>query len=240
MTLLPIPLGVWRGLDASGAAPKGRLPTKSQTEKTLARDSFTCRCCGFEGKKYLRAMPLSLVSSSAKEGELITVCTFCELTANLDRAGLMGGGFLIWLPEISQAELNNIVRALYVARASDDEALSKAASRTLEVLTARRAEAKKRLGTDDPLLLATALYEQLDDKAYAARVAKLEGVRFLPLDRYLVQQRGGKDVDVFPQMLGFWKSPEGPYGKVPVSEWTALFNEVREKASEEKVGEEKD
>ncbi|MDD3182885.1 MAG: hypothetical protein PHD48_08805 [Alphaproteobacteria bacterium] len=230
MTLLPISLGVRRGPDASGAA-RGRGPTKAQTEKTLARDSFTCRCCGFESKKYQRTIPLSCVSPSGKEGELITVCTFCEMTANLDRAGLAGAGSLVWLPELTQAELNNIVRALYIARDSDVPTLSKAAVRSLEILTARRAEAKKRLGTDDPLLLATALFEQVDDKAYASRVTKLEGVRFLSFDRYLIRQRGGKDVNVFPQMVAYWQSPEGPFGKIPVSEWTALFESVMGKAT---------
>jgi intracellular multiplication protein IcmJ len=227
---LPIPLGVRRGPDASGSS-KGRAPNKSQNEKTMARDSFTCRCCGFESKRYQRVIPQNQVSPSAKEGDMITVCTFCELTANLDRAGLGGAGFLIWLPEVEQGDLNNIVRALYVARDSEDAALAKAATRTLEVLTARRAEAKKRLGTDDPLLLATALFEQLDDKAYAERTAKLEGIRFLPLDRYLIQQRGGKDINAFPQMMEYWKSPEGPYGKIPVSEWTKLFEQVSGQAS---------
>ena len=230
MSYLPIPLGVRRSPDTGGAASKSRMPSKAQNEKILSRDAFTCRCCGFESKKYQRVLPMSDIVPSAKAGDFATVCTFCELTSALDRAGLAASGFLIWLPELTQAELNNIVRALYVARDSDDEKLAKAAARTLEVLTARRAESKKRLGTDDPLILATALHEQLNDKAYAARVAKLEGIRFLPLDRYLVTQRSGKDVNVFPQMLAYWKSPEGPFGKLPVSEWTALFEQVRGKA----------
>ncbi len=232
MTYLSIPLGVRRVLDAKGAVD--RRPSKTQTEKTLVRDGFACRCCGFESKKFQRVVPMSSLDPSAKTDDWATVCTFCELTANLDRAGLAGAGFLVWMPEMTQAELSNVVRALYVARDAQDQTLSKAAIRTLEVLTARRAEAKKRLGTDDPLLLATAFYEQLDDKAYAARVAKIEGIRFLPLDRYLVQQRGGKDVNVFPQMLAFWTSPDGPYGKIPVSEWQALFDAVSGKAKDEK------
>ena len=210
------------------------MPSKAQNEKTLSRDAFTCRCCGFESKKYQRVLPMSDIAPDAKAGDFVTVCTFCELTSSLDRAGLAASGFLIWLPELSQADLNNVVRALYVARDGDDEKLAKAATRTLEVLTARRAESKKRLGTDDPLILATALFEQLDDKAYAARMAKLEGIRFLPLDRYLVTQRTGKDVNVFPQMLSYWKSPEGPFGRTPVSEWTALFNEVMGKVEKDK------
>lgn len=218
--------------DTKGAAQKGRLPSKAQMEKTMERDGYACRCCGFMSKKYQRVIPQRDIDATAKEGDLITICTFCEMTASLDRAGLASAGFLIWLPEISQGELNNIARALYVARASDTP-LAKAAVRALEVLTARRAEAKKRLGTDDPLILATALYEQLDDKAYAARTAKLEGIRFLPLDRYLVTQRSGKDANVFPQMMTYWTSPEGPFGKLPVSEWTALFNDVMGKTPSE-------
>jgi len=138
---------------------------------------------------------------------------------------MSGAGHLIWLPEISQGDLNQAVRALYVACDSGHAVLAKAARRTLEVLTARRAEAKKRLGTDDPLLLATALQEQIDAKTYAGREEKLEGIRFLPLDRYFVIQRG-KDVNVFPAMLDYWKSPEGPFGKLPVDSWTKLFEEI--------------
>lgn len=229
MNILPIPLGVRRVPDAGGTASQSRIPSKAQTEKTLARDSFTCRCCGFQSKKFQRALFLKDISPSAKADDLITVCTFCEMTASLDRAGLSGAGYLIWLPELSQAELNNVAHALYVAREGDDPTIAKAARRTLEILTARRAEAKKRLGTDDPLLLATAFHEQMNDAAYAARVSKMEGIRFLPLDRYFVSQRG-KDVNAFPAMLAYWRSPQGPYGKTPVNEWTAMFEAVSGKA----------
>lgn len=229
---LPVSLGVRRSPDTSGAASSGRAPAKNRVDKVMSRDSFSCRCCGFQSKKYQRVLFASDVSPDEKGDDLVTVCTFCELTALLDRAANGSGGHLIWLPELSQGELNNVMHALYVARESDDEALAKAAKRTVDVLMARRAEAKKRLGTDDPALLATALHEQLDDTAYAARVKKLEGIRFLSPDRYFVRQRG-KDVNLFPAMLAYWASPEGPYGKVPVSEWTKLFADVSSKATPE-------
>ncbi len=196
----------------------------------MGRDGFACRCCGFKSEKYQRVISLDPSSSAALDAdELITVCTFCERCFSLDQAGLTGTGRLIWLPELSQAELNHVARALYIARASnDDEEFSDAASRTLEVLMARRAEAKKRLGTDDPLLLATAFHEAVDDVTYNARGEKMEGIRLFPLDRYLVRQRTG-DVDVFPQMLNYWMSSAGPYGQKPVAEWKALFESVSEK-----------
>ncbi len=202
-----------------------RSLTKEQAERVLHRDGFACRCCGFTSRKFQRVIPWA---ASAEEGEggFITVCTFCESCQELDRAGLAGTGTLIWLPEMSQAELNHLARAIYVARATSDP-LAAAASRALEILLGRRTEAKKRLGTDDPLLLATALQENVDEKTYAARAAKLEGVRFLPADRFFVKRPGG-DVDIFPQMLVYWTSPEGPFGTKPVSEWTSLFDRVRE------------
>jgi len=230
MTQIQVPLGVKAGHEQQTGGAKPRLPTKTETDKVLARDGYTCRCCGFTSKKYQRVTALKTMQPSAKEGELITVCSFCEMATELDRAGMYGSGHLIWLPEMTQAELNQVVRALYVARVSKDSVLSKAAERALEVLMARRSEVKKRLGSDDPLLLATALLEQCDAKTYAARANKLEGIRFLPLDRYMIVRRG-KDENVFPMMLEYWMSPEGPYGSVPVSEWTALFKEVTTKAS---------
>lgn len=233
MKYLSVPLGVRRMSDAGGTAFKSRTPSKAQVEKIILRDAGACRCCGFTSKKFQRVIYLRDIDEKAKEDELVTVCTFCEMTANLDRAGLTGAGHLIWLPEMTQADVNNAVRALYVAIESGSDPLAKAARRTLDVLMARRAEAKKRLGTDDPLLLATALQEQVDAKTYAARLKKLEGLRFLPLDRFFALQ-GGKEVNVFPVMLSYWMSPEGPFGKLPVDQWTKLFEEVSEKAEDKK------
>lgn len=228
MTLYPISLGVGRKSGAKGTVLSDRLPGKSETEKTLHRDGFTCRCCGFTSKRFQRVVadPVSLQDDKA----FVTVCTFCEMALALDRAGPTSGALLIWLPELTQAELNHTLRALYVAKASKTP-LASAALRTLEVLTARRAEAKKRLGTDDPLILATALIEAIDDDAYAARTAKLEGIRLMVGDRYLVRQRG-VDVDVFPQMLSYWTGAEGPFGRKPVSEWEKMFESVTAKVGE--------
>jgi hypothetical protein len=226
--LYPISLGVGRKSGAKGTVLSDRLPGKSETEKTLHRDGFTCRCCGFTSKRFQRVVadPVSVQDDKA----FATVCTFCEMALALDRAGPTSGALLIWLPELTQAELNHTLRALYVAKVSKTP-LAAAATRTLEVLTARRAEAKKRLGTDDPLILATALIESVDDAAYAARTAKLEGIRLMAGDRYLVRQRG-VDVDVFPQMLSFWVGAEGPFGRKPVSEWEKMFESVTAKVGE--------
>ncbi len=226
LNLLPISLGVRKMPDAGAAVSSGRLPSKEQIEKTLWRDGHACRCCGFESKKFQRVVSLR-GGASFDDASLISVCSFCELCFTLDRAGLMGGGTLIWLPEMAQADLNHLVRAIYVAKASENE-LSAPASQALELLLSRRVDAKKRLGTDDPLILATALQEQVDETAYADRAAKLDGIRLLPADRYLIR-KGGADINIFPQMISYWTSSEGPFAIWPVAEWGSMFAEIEDK-----------
>jgi len=231
MTNLSISLGVRRRPDAGEAASKSQVPSPKQTEQALKRDGYTCRCCGFESKKYQKVVSASLLPSQSgvKESDFVTVCTFCEMTMMQERAGLTGAGYIIWLPELTQAELNHAVRALYIAQKSDDEELKNAAARTLDVLTLRRSEAKKRLGTDDPLVLATAFHELVTPANYQARAEKMEGLRFLPFARYIVRQNG-TDKDIFEEMLSYWTSFEGPFGDLPVSGWKKLFDEVLIKA----------
>jgi intracellular multiplication protein IcmJ len=224
--LLPISLSVWRKLDNGEATRAGRLRLKAQAETTLARDAYTCRCCGFKSEKFQRVIPAD--DDLGTDDPFITVCPFCELCFELDRAGLTGGGVLIWLPEMSQVELNHIVRALYAARGSDHP-VAALADRTLDALMARRAEAKKRVGSDDPLLLATVMRESLNDKEYAQGKAKLDGIRLLPQNRFLTRGPKG-DINLFPDMVAYWRSPQGPFGKLPFEAWIPLFKSVADKA----------
>ena len=218
MTFLPITLGVRRSSDTEKGAAKDRSQLKKQTEKTLKRDDYTCRFCGFRAEQYQRVVSLD---GSAKADSFVTACTFCEQCLTLERAGMMGSGILIWLPEISQAELNHIARAIYVARAEKGP-MGELAGRALDALTARRTDAKKRLGSDDPLLLATVLHESLDDEETKIAVTKLEGVRLLPLDNHLIRAQKG-DINHFPQIVKYWCSAEGPYSKLPPEKWIDIF-----------------
>lgn len=163
----------------------------------------------------------------------MTVCPFCEMCLSLEHAGIVGGGVLVWLPEMSQAELHHIVRAIYVAR-SQDGAMGESATRALEILLGRRTEAKKRLGSDDPLLLATVLIEKTTADDYAARVEKLDGIRFLPLDRWLVHTPGG-DRDLFPSMIKYWTSPEGPFHGFSSDTWGEKLSELSNEAASSKT-----
>ena len=195
-------------------------------EKALERDAHTCRCCGFKSLKFQRVVPGWIVKGA--NDDYLTLCRFCELCFLLDQT-VSGGGVLIWLPELSQADLNHLLRAIYVARAptaeDEEHPMAGLATRALDALMARRADAKKRLGSDDPFLLATVMIESLDDKEYASRAERLDGIRLLPLDRWLVKGRRG-DADQFPRVIKYWISSQGPFAKLPPAAWQPLFDSV--------------
>jgi intracellular multiplication protein IcmJ len=215
--MLSLSLGVRRASDAKGLPSLAGAKLQAHHKKVLEKDNYTCRSCGFRSTQYQRVVPV--------EGEWVTLCSFCEQTLSLDVTGTTGSGTLIWLPEIAQPDLNHLARAIYVARASSNAALAATATRALETLQARRADVKKRLGSDDPLLLATVFFESLDEDEYRARKTKLEGVRLLPLEKRVIATPKG-DVDMFPQMMKFWLSKEGPFGQLPVEKWQQMFGEV--------------
>jgi intracellular multiplication protein IcmJ len=215
LSSLALTLGVGREPDAKFSSLSSS-ELRAQQQRTLQRDAYTCQCCGFKAKRFQQVIPV--------QGKLQTVCFFCEQCFSLDAAASSGAGVLIWLPEISQTDLHHLVRAIYVARSSEHH-LASTASRAFDLLMARRSEAKRRLGSDDPVLLATALQEGLNDAEYKKRTAKLEGIRLLPVDKKLVATAKGV-TDAFSQILNFWRSPEGPFGKLPVEEWEKMFAAV--------------
>jgi intracellular multiplication protein IcmJ len=204
----------------SGAEKAGSSKLKSLTEKTLKRDDYTCRFCGFRAKQYQRVIPWV----DAGDPPYATICTFCEPCLSLERNGVTGSGLLLWLPEISQVELNHLARAIYVARA-EEGTMEGLATRALDSLMIRRTEAKKRLGSDDPLLLATILRESLSKKEVEAAITKLDGIRLLPSEKYMV--RGAKgDANQLPRLAQYWLSKDGPYGQQLPSTWQDNLQKV--------------
>jgi intracellular multiplication protein IcmJ len=216
VTFLPLTLGVRlnSGAEQGAAAP----PSKNQIEKTLKQDDYTCRFCGFRSQQFQRVVYHKNKDSS----ELVTCCTFCEQTLYLERAGMMGSAVLIWLPEIAQAELNHIARAIYVGR-SGEGAVVELATRAFDALMARRVDAKKRLGSDDPLLLATILHESMNADEVRSAVQKLNGVRVMPLDKHMGKTKTG-EVNQFPHIVKYWCSDHGPFALYSPKKWLDLLD----------------
>lgn len=210
--LRPIVLGARRKSGTDSFSDR-----KLDPEQAWRKDDFVCQFCGFRAEKYQRVVPGAWVGDD-RPG--LTACFYCEQCFALETVGLSGSGHLVWMPEIPQHQLHHLCRAIYVAR--QQEHLADRAQTALDALLSRRSDAKKRLGTDDPLLLGTVLLENLRDQDYAQRSKKLEGIRYLPADRYLIQTQNGL-VDQFPAILTYWQSSRGPFSKLAPQEWLDQF-----------------
>lgn len=140
----------------------------------------------------------------------------------------MRSGALIWLPEIEQAQLHHIARAIYVARISQGS-MAESAKNAYKILMERREEAKNRLGTDDPFILGTVMRDFTGPRQYSMRAKKLEGVRLFPLDRRIIKE-GDLEFNQFPQILAYWRSKDGPFGGKAPYQWKKFYAKFKQAA----------
>lgn len=195
--------------------------------QVFARDAHACRYCGFVSFKYQEANFIGSSATDTGAQHYATACPFCYQCFHLDKVERMQSGTVVWLPEIGQAALNHIVRAIFVARISRGP-MADAARDAMEALMSRKAEAVNRLGTDSPRMLATVLQDFFENKEYRLRAAKLKGFRILPLDRRVIRE-GDLEFNQFPQVLAYWRSKDGAFGDTPPRTWGKMFFDLRDK-----------
>lgn len=194
--------------------------------QVLARDENACRYCGFKARKYQEVTFIGQKDGETKPEHYATACIFCHQCFHLEKIDRMQSGAIIWLPEIGQALLHHICRAIYVARISRGP-MADAARDAMEALLARKEAAVNRLGTDSPKILSTVLQDFLEVSEYKNRLNKLKGFRILPLDRRIIKE-GELEFNQFPQVLAYWRSKEGPFGELPPRKWVELFYQIKD------------
>ncbi len=228
MGLLPIVLGAtreqWGKSKGSKDAPRVDPDDAEVRSRIFERDNHTCQFCGFVSKKYQELSPKNGDPRDTTEDNLITTCIFCRQCFQLEAVGEMRSGALIWLPELEQAALHHIARAIYIARVTPGP-MADAARAALDVLIQRRDEAKSRLGTDDATVLGAVLMDYLEDKHYADRAKRLDGIRLMPLDRRIIRE-GEMEFNQFPQILAYWRSKDGPFSGVMPAAWPEMFDRL--------------
>lgn len=240
MALIPLTLGIARPAPQkqagkakgkhSGAGSSGSTSSPAKKisadlkQKIFERDDYTCRCCAFKSKKYQEVHFLNNDLNDSNEKNLITTCIFCHQCFNLGNVNEMRSGVLLWLPEIDQAQLHHMARAIYVARISQGP-VAEAARQALDVLMARREEVKRRISTDDPYILATVLRDYLGYNHYQNREKKLKGVRLFPLDRRIIKE-ADLEFNQFPQILAYWRSKDGPFGGKTPPQWISIYKDI--------------
>lgn len=107
----------WRLFSARQADPR----FKPFQDKVLNRDRYVCQFCGFQAKIYQDVVNLDGDYHNNKLTNLVTACCFCSQCYFIESVGVggFGGGDLIFLPEMTQTELNSLCHVLFCAIAND-------------------------------------------------------------------------------------------------------------------------
>lgn len=110
---LAVNLNGWR-IFVRRREDKAFLPV---AEQVYQRDSYTCQYCGFQARQYQEIVNIDDNYLHNKISNLITACCFCSQCLFLESVGLddMGGGQLVYMPEMSQADLNSFCHVLFCA-----------------------------------------------------------------------------------------------------------------------------
>lgn len=109
--------GAWRLYSARKVDPR----FKSYETKVLQRDRYTCQFCGFQAKVFQEVLNLDNDYTHNKLNNLATACCFCAQCFFVESVGIggYGGGTLIYLPELTQAEVNSLCHVLFCAITND-------------------------------------------------------------------------------------------------------------------------
>lgn len=155
---------------------------KMARKNVLERDKKTCRFCGFRAEKFQEVHHLDDDHHNNALNNLVTVCSLCHMVHHVGLAATNGTGFLAAIPELTQVEINQIMRTVHVSRLVNGELWTR-----LSVIEAifrhRGAETLYPVfGIDisDPGILANLLFHA-DKQVFSERSNTLSALRLVPV-----------------------------------------------------------
>lgn len=152
-------------------------------KRVFERDAYTCQFCAFQAREYQEVVNVDGNYNNNKLSNMVTACCFCSQCLFLQSVGVdeMGGGQLIYIPEMSQADLNSFCHVLFCAMDNNTGYQDTAQSvyRSLR-FRSQIVEAKFGTGTSNPATMGQMVIEYQEhhpDK----KIEILKEMRLLPL-----------------------------------------------------------
>ena len=160
-------------------------------EKIHVRDHFTCQFCGFQAKQFLETVNLNGNYLQNKRNNLATACSLCAQCFFLEAVGKsdFGGGVLIYLPEMRQAELNALCHVIFASQIYHLKNATHANNIYRELkLRAQIIEEQIGEGMSNPALFGQMLIDAKIETTQAFRNAISTSIRLLPnLSRFATE-----------------------------------------------------
>ena len=144
------------------------------SDRVLKRDQYTCRYCGFQSQKLQEIINRDQNYRNNRLDNLVTACSFCAQCFFLEAVGKsdFGGGVLVYLPEISQNDLNALCHVLFSSMASGNHADEMNSKNTYRSLKLRSQVVEQELGEglSSPSLYGHLLIDTQVDPAHKKSV----------------------------------------------------------------------
>lgn len=169
--------GAWRLYSARKADDR----FKTYELKVFQRDRYTCQFCGFQAKLFQEVVNLDYDFTNNRLSNLATACCFCAQCFFIESVGVggYGGGTLVFLPELTQPELNSLCHVLFCAITNDTGYKSSAQNiyRSFK-FRSQIVEEKYGEGTSDPAIFGQLIIDSNVTPEMADNLFK--NVRLLP------------------------------------------------------------
>jgi len=151
--------------------------------KVHERDNSTCHYCGFNADSYMDIVNIDGNYRNNKLDNLITACPLCSQCHFIEFCGKSenGGGTLIFLPEISQAQLNGLCHVLLCSMANTADYSDKAQTVYNELrLRAKVLEKNLGEGMSDPMHFGQLLIDTPAENIEHMQTELFKDIRLLP------------------------------------------------------------
>lgn len=169
----------WSALPLHGSHWDRSKAVMKMRPRVLKRDDYTCQACGWRSEEFQELHHRDGDHSNYKEANLETLCPLCHQLFHPSSATISGGGFMIWLPELTQAELNRLSFPLFWALAAGTtHPLYSVARSTYAMLDQRRVELESHVGRSDAASFGQILL-RLSPEEYKKRAETMAPIKML-------------------------------------------------------------
>ena len=214
---------------------KYQLDFSRAQKKTFTRDNYICQCCHFYDKSNQLLHYCDDDFSNINLSNLVTICPLCCQTFRINDLSRRKQSTLIWLPELSQKNLNSLIRALLIVKyrkstvflakqLNDTKNLENALNLVLQEFVTlfqyRLSKANTKIHTNDPFILARALLS-LSHSEYEVREQYLAGLRILPSEVLTSTLYSATK-----NMVESWFKRNGSFRGLSPTTWPNLFKPI--------------